>query len=173
MHYVLVYLSDGDHHCGSPLNSAILDKLRMDIDKYSIKLSVIVAGIINPDTGLGMMIKTKLETVNMPYLESVYYARTNSDLKPVLENIQEGFIRSLDNYTILQLRLDNGVFINENLSSETSCIMSGSNKSYFAVKNINNKQSDIYVNNILIENIPVKQLQYDDIINVIDAITPN
>jgi hypothetical protein len=170
-HYILVYLSDGGHNIGPLLTTAHLNKFRTTIQSKQIKLSVIVAGIINQDTGLGMMIKTQLETVDMPYLESIYYARSTGDLKPVLQNIQEGFLRSLDNYTIYKLRLDGGIFISD-MTNLASCMLSGNQTNYYAVKHIGNKPLHMYLDEKLVADVPTRQLRYDDITAVIDSISP-
>lgn len=170
MHYILVYMSDGEHNHGNPLNRDILMRYRKQINALQIKLSIVVAGIIHPDTGLGMMVKTQLETVDMPYLDSVYYAKSSIELPNVLTAIQQGLIMSLDNYSIVKLKLKGGTFINESLSSETSCMLSGIHKCYFAVRNEN--KCEFYVENNLITEFLERPLQYEDIVNIIDTITP-
>jgi hypothetical protein len=175
VHYIINFLSDGGHNCGQVLDKYLLNTWKWKLDTANVRLSVIVVGVINPDTTLGMLIKTNLETVEMAHLDSVYFAREQYSVQSVLEKVQTGFVKSLDDCTIVKLKIDNAVFISDNMSDVTTCFLSnGAKQSYFVVKHTDkNKDYTFYANDIKINNsITIKQLCKEDITEVIDAISP-
>lgn len=167
VHYIITFLSDGGHNCGDVLDQYLLNTMHDKIK--NLKVSVIVVGVINSDTSLGMLIKTKLETVEMRHLNSVYFARTSSDLHPVLEQVLVGFTKSTDLCTVVKLQIENGLFI-ETMSPEVSCFFSSSfNEHYSLVKH---HEGILYINDVKCDTILIRDITKADITNVIDAMTP-
>ena len=80
-HYVLTFLSDGEHNEGAILNDRDIMQLRKILDTDNVMLSVIIVGIATSDVRLGMKIKNGLETVAINSLSNVYYARDFSMMK--------------------------------------------------------------------------------------------
>jgi len=116
VHYILTFLSDGGHNSGPILNTARLNTMHKEIQKRDIQLSIIIVGIINNDTTLGMQVKTSLETVSMNELDSVYYAKTQRDLQDVLQKLTKGCTDSLCTGSPVTLSVSNGEFV-ENMKS--------------------------------------------------------
>ena len=175
IHYIITFLSDGGHNNGLRFDKYSLNALRSKIDEAKIKLSLIVVGIVNSDTTLGMSIKTSLETVHMPHLDSVYYARSGYEFQPTLQKVLEGFTKSLDDCLTIKLKLENAVFINESMSTETTCFLSsGSSQNYLVVRRTDKSRDyAVYINDEKVNTeTHVKQLSNEDITNVIDALCP-
>jgi 2'-5' RNA ligase/Mg-chelatase subunit ChlD len=88
-HIVITFLSDGAHNQGPMLDDRMLATLRSRLEGLSV--SVIVVGVgSSSDTSLGMKIKTALETVAVPGLDSIYFAPTPSAMDGVLTRLQRG-----------------------------------------------------------------------------------
>jgi len=86
VHHVLTFLSDGQHCDGPRLTN--FDELKTQLGPR--QLSIIVVGIASCDTSLGMKIKTELENVQIPGLESLYFARYHNDYDLVAGQILSG-----------------------------------------------------------------------------------
>jgi hypothetical protein len=169
IHYLMTFLSDGGHNCGFVLDSYELDNLRKSIDKLRIRLSIIVVGIINPDTSLGMRVKTSLETVQMPQLESFYYAHYNHEMQRVLQQVLDGCSKNLGSGHSINLQVKDGIFL-ENMKTSTECYLSGSDRTYIAVKNTG-KTPTLLIDGVQI-NPTIRLPIISDITYVIDSMTP-
>ncbi len=79
VHHILTFLSDGKHEAPrKALEQSDLDTLKKNIAP-DCKISVIIVGVDACDTTLAMKMKTTFETVCIPGLESIYYAKNHRD----------------------------------------------------------------------------------------------
>ncbi|CAH6419199.1 2-5 RNA ligase superfamily [uncultured virus] len=117
IHYIVTFLSDGQHNYGPEINDGMISKLRQQINEAKLQISIIVVGIISNDTRLGMKIKTGLETVTMNCLDSVYYARNTNEMSVTLQHLTKGCVESLCHGSITNLDVTGGLFL-ENMSNK-------------------------------------------------------
>lgn len=125
IHYILTFLSDGQHNEGEVLNDARINFLSKQVKTNNIKLSIIVVGIgSGSDTKLGMMIKTGIETIQMNSLENIYYATKVSDMEVVLNELVNGISTSVTTGKPLQLTMMNNNYNFFETSTQTyDCYM--------------------------------------------------
>ena len=168
-HYILTFLSDGEHNSGNKITDFDLNKMRSDINRMNIKLSIIVVGIMKNDTSLGMKIKTQLETVTINTLKSVYYAASASDMDTVLKQLLTGCQECLTMGSTVKLNVENGLFI-ENLNSSVSCFITKEN--IFAVKSLNRDILPILKIGDEIINTTVVDCCENDVSQVVDSMLP-
>lgn len=108
IHYILTFLSDGQHNEGDKLNDRSISIMSNIIKDHNIKLSIIVVGIgSGSDTKLGMMIKTGIETIQINTLENIYFATQVSDMKNVLNELVNGITTSVVSGKPIQLSVVN------------------------------------------------------------------
>ena len=110
VHYMITFLSDGGHNTGPCLSDADIATMRAAVDACGMSLSINVVGLSSPDTSLGMRVKTGLETVSLEAMESVYYARNQSDLQSVLGQLTEGCVDSVSKGAPVTAAVEGGVF---------------------------------------------------------------
>lgn len=167
IHYILTFLSDGNHNCGPDLDSVKISQMQKDILSKEIKLSIIVVGILQNDTVLGMKVKTALETIPMNSLESVYYARNSCDMNSVIEKLNKGCIDSLCKGTPVSLSIDSGVFVENMTNKINSFLYDG--ETVITVKATQNPK--LFVNECIITPNAI-QMDTTDIALVIDSLIP-
>lgn len=167
-HYIMTFLSDGQHNVGPSLTNEDILFLKNKITENNIKLSVIVVGISSNDTTLGMKIKTCLETVNINSLDSVYYARSFYDMNNVMSKLIHGCEESLSRRKSIKLNVSNGVFI-ENNSENITTFFSDDNT--IMVKSLPGKIPYLYIDG---EKIPIEDryIEVSDVTKAIDSILP-
>jgi len=165
-HFIISYLSDGEQNRGD-LSEYMIRTMRQNIDKNHIKLSVNVIGISKPDTRLGMLVKTGLETVPMNALNSFYFAATQREMETVLSDLVEGTITSLCHGKPTDIKIHGGGTFVQNSQNEISTFISG-NETLIVRGSVTN----ITVNNIpatIISRTPTA----DDVTNVINYMLPS
>ena len=116
IHYILTFLSDGGHNNGPVLTTDLINGMSDQVRKRGIKLSIIIVGIVSNDTSLGMKVKTGLETITISSLDSVYYAKTQPEMRNVISQLNSGLVTSLCQGLTIDLKVNQGTFI-ENLSN--------------------------------------------------------
>jgi 2'-5' RNA ligase len=126
IHYILTFLSDGQHNCGVNLTELDIKKLKSIIVVKEIKLSIIVVGIASNDTKLGMRIKTNLETLPIANLKSVYYATSTIEMNSVLSELVRGCSESLCETSCVTIKTSTGIFIDSMTNSTKKLISNGS-----------------------------------------------
>ena len=169
VHFLVAFLSDGQHNCGPILNSNSIKKMREQLNKNEIKLSIIVVGISNSDTSLGMQIKSGLETVPMNSLESIYYAKDVRAMNNILSELNRGCIESLSNGLSLDLRV-NGCLFFDTMKNKMSTFMFGE-KTIFITKGEKNHVPEVFVNEIKVET-RIERLTPNHISAIIDSVVP-
>ena len=169
IHYIITFLSDGQHNCGPKIDDNMISKLRTQINGAKLQISIIVVGIISNDTHLGMKIKTGLETVTMNRLQSVYYAKTTGEMGNVLRQLNQGCTESLCKGSITNLSVNGGMFM-ENMNNKLTSFMQD-NEALILVKKTGNMMPQLIINgqNIKAE---VVEPRIDDIHQVIDLLLP-
>ncbi len=111
VHHILTFLSDGHHNAGKPLVS--FTELRKQVNMR--KVSIVVVGISSCDTSLGMRIKTELETVPIPGLESLYFASSHGEFDMVAAQLLSGMDGFMVGGTSHCVGVNNGgVFLDTN-----------------------------------------------------------
>lgn len=131
VHYIITFLSDGDHNSGPMIDMNLARTMRQKLDEYDIRLSVIVVGVTsNSDTKLGMIIKTGLENVEMKALESVYYAKNMSDMYDVLSKLNEGCAASIVSGKPSTIRLESDHVFLQTENKNLSAFLSGGETSF-------------------------------------------
>jgi len=93
VHHILILLTDGIHNVGIPPNSTTISKMSRALRKVcpALKLSVVVIGISDSSsTAMGMLLKSKLETVNLQTISPIYFAQTAQDMMNVLTEMKSG-----------------------------------------------------------------------------------
>lgn len=154
-HYIITFLSDGDHNKGPVLTENSLNIYKTD----HLKITFNVVGIGKSNTSLGMMIKSKIENVRIDSLQSVYYADGFFRMNTVLEDMVKNIKSSL-NGKILNLELDSGFFI-ENKSKNINLYVE--DVSYLIAMN----------SNIILDNeITEEEVKYEDICKGLNSIFP-
>lgn len=123
-HYVLTFLSDGAHTSGSALTERDIATMRTELDARGILLSIIVVGISDNDTRLGMQIKTGLETVPLHTLNSVYYAKGFAEMNSVIGILTRGCSESLGAGVSTDIAVEGGVLVENNGSSSKTYMSS-------------------------------------------------
>ena len=169
-HYVMTFLSDGQHNYGESINRYMLDTWRAQINSCNITLSVIIVGITSDSqTALGMQIKSALETAPITGLESVYFASTQYDMNYVLSKLIGGCTTSLTSGKAVEIKIENGIFT-ENQSSTVNSFVTG-DYTPLVIKNTHDKILKIYANNqeIVLEETKIIQ---SDISLIIDLVLP-
>ncbi|CAH6419193.1 2-5 RNA ligase superfamily [uncultured virus] len=169
IHYIITFLSDGQHNFGPEISDNTISKMRARMNEIKIQLSIIVVGISSNDTRLGMKIKTGLETVTMNRLESVYYARSSSQMSSVLQQLNTGCVESLCGGVITNLSVTGGIFMETMASELTSFIHNGATT--FLVKQTGSQQPELTINDNPIEAVVVEP-NPDDIRQVIELLLP-
>lgn len=168
VHYILTFLSDGLHNNGDELTLSRIKKMRAELDKLKVKLSIIVVGIIKNDTSLGMRVKTGLETVSISTLESVYYAKTQQEMNKVINQLNVGCASSLAYGTPINLSVtDAGALFMENLKSETTAFIHDQETVITIKSSVTPK---LLINNQEVTNITISQPADTDISLVIDSL---
>ena len=169
VHYVLTFLSDGQHNLGNPLTKEYLNKLRSKLNDDNIKLTVNIVGISRySNTTLGMLIKTELETVTLNSLESIYYANDTNEMNTVLKKLVNGCETGLGCGNIVELSVNGGLFV-INMSDKYSMVV-GDKLSSILIKNTDDNLSLMF-NNMNVD-MEERSLSYDDIEFVIDSMIP-
>lgn len=108
-HIVLTFLSDGDHNQGPPLDDATLGTLRRQL--RALNVTVVVVGVgASSNTSLGMKIKTNLENVTVPGLDSIYFAPSASDMTSVLGRLQQSLKAHVGDGAAVPLRCTTHLF---------------------------------------------------------------
>lgn len=108
IHYILTFLSDGQHNNGETLNDRKINEMSKRIRDHNIKLSIIVVGIgSSSDTKLGMMIKTGIESIQINTLENIYFASKPAEMKIVLNELVTGISSSIESGKPVQLTMMN------------------------------------------------------------------
>ena len=85
--------------------------MRKTLDVTETRMAVIVVGIANNDTSLGMKVKAGLENVTINSLESVYFARNASEMRPVLDQRVAGCAQGFAGGRSVDFRLSRGHFM--------------------------------------------------------------
>lgn len=170
-HFVVVFLSDGQHNEG-PHPESRLDSFRNILDKNNANVSWLVVGLSSQSkTDLGMKIKTQLETVPMDDLDNIYYANTTNEMNSILETLQSGATSSLQKGSISKLELtENGIFFDTN-QKENHIYLSSHSEQIILI----NSNSEIPPP-LLINGVPQELIQAnvnpDDISGILDTIIP-
>ncbi len=150
IHHVLTFLSDGQHNSGPMLTN--FDDLKVQLGS-DCKLSVIVVGIAQCDTSLGMRIKTSLETVSIPGLESIYFAKSHSEefelvAAQVLSSMEAFFVGGTQ-HNIAFANAEHAFFL-DSYSPHTSVYLR-SNAQILIAKKIQNHNDPV----LLFDGVPV------------------
>lgn len=168
IHYILTFMSDGEHNCGPELSNNDISYMRKKLDEKNIRLSIIVVGVMDSQTKLGMKIKTGLETVVLTELDSVYYANNFSDMDRILIKLQHGCVSSLSSGATVELSLRNGEFV-ENTKSELRSFVSDQTN-IVLVKGSKDTQPELLINKTKV--VPTNQdLNPKDVSAVVSNLT--
>lgn len=159
VHYIVTFLSDGEHNEGPNLTNSNIDEMREYITGLNIKLSVIVVGVTHNDTSLGMKIKTGLESITLNTLESVYYMNSISDMQNVLHNLTKGCTESLSSGVSVKLSVQDAQFV-ENMNNQMNYFVQN-NECYVIVKKSSNVDPKLYINDSIVEMEIVEPTQND------------
>jgi hypothetical protein len=117
-HIVITFLSDGAHNQGPLLDDRMLQALRRRLEGLSV--TVIVVGVgSSSDTTLGMKIKTALETVAVPGLDSIYFAPTPSAMDGVLTRLQQGLGEHVSSGSAVRVRCATHTFMDTGTPNAT------------------------------------------------------
>jgi Mg-chelatase subunit ChlD/2'-5' RNA ligase len=117
-HIVMTLLSDGAHNEGPPITDDMLARWRMELRGWAITVIVVGVGATS-DTSLGMKIKTGLETVAPPGLNSIYYTRSAYAMKEVLAQLQHGLKEHVAGGAALHVRCATHTFMDTGTNSAT------------------------------------------------------
>ena len=169
IHYILTFLSDGNHNSGEKLNQTHITMMRKKLDELNIMLTVNIIGISSSNTTLGMQIKSGLETAPMNQLKSVYYTTSVSDMTSVINDLTDGCVKSLCSGTAVTISISTGIFI-ENCCNTIKYFM-GDTGIVTAVKKQSKGDIKIYVNEKLIPMTSTKITQ-SHLSTLIDSILP-
>ena len=167
-HYVLTFLSDGEHNEGAILNDRDIMQLRKILDTDNVMLSVIIVGIATSDVRLGMKIKNGLETVAINSLSNVYYARDFSMMKSVLDELVVGCRQYLGSQ-LANLRIESGNFV-ENNQNTITCLLEKTNT--ICVRKIGEYDPVLYVNDKVV-NCVERPFTLEMLDHCIDVVLPS
>ena len=162
-HYLVTFLSDGEHNCGPEINDLMLSTLKNSLNGFNITFNVV--GIVGSNTSLGMKIKTYLETTRINSLQSVYYCHSSSDqMISILNEMVKGCNDELKFGTSLKLELFDGIFI-ENKSNKLNVFLSEE------LNILSTRSSELKVNGQIVQTIE-KQINYEDLEKIINYLVP-
>lgn len=114
-HYVLVFLSDGQHNEGDKLTYEMCVKKKNLLTEKNIKLSIVIVGIDSSDTSLGMLIKS-METVSLD-IDSLFYIQNHS-VEELLSQVTNAVAAVVGNEAVvMDVSVYNGSFDNSKLTT--------------------------------------------------------
>lgn len=167
-HYVLSFLSDGHHNEGPTLTETQIIQMRQKIAHEGIVLSIIIVGISDSDTSLGMKIKTGLETVPLHSLESVYYAKTTLEMKTVLKELTEGCRASLKTGSSKYISVEGGNLIENN--TYNTCLFFDHSHT-LVVKSADGKCPKLFVDNKVVQ-FSTKDVDQESVTSFVQYVLP-
>lgn len=143
IHYIMTFLSDGQHNCGPQLDKDDLSFMKNKINGHKLSLSVIVVGINSNDTILGMKVKDYLETCSIPDLDNVYYARDMYGMKSILDSLTTGIHQCFNSGKLSDITVEGGFFLETGDSKIRKLL---SKNTIFAIKSLGEQEPIVYVN---------------------------
>jgi uncharacterized protein (DUF1810 family) len=168
--HIMVYLSDGGHNCGDRLTDEHIAALRKRLDAASCRTAILVVGISNNDTSLGMKVKAGLESITINALESVYFARTATEMRPVLDQLIAGCTKNFAGGRSIDLQIAGGHFM-ETLGTTLSPFVSPGSTLCIPARSTDGGNPQLLMNGQVID-MELIPFNAGDVGTLVDSIMP-